>query len=171
MSNSKQEAAAREKERELDKEQKLRRDSRRNSVLPKDLDTLDDSDFFSRSSTSGFGSDLSRRETLQLLGEIWWANFTLMNFLLEFHFCCFELKDTWQGGAKWLWTNHNLAIKVFNVYRFIIFPLESERLQTKTIIVRRGLFQHKPGFWQNKNGPKAIFMSSSMWFRDRAILG
>ena len=52
MSNSKQEAAAREKERELDKEQKLRRDSRRNSVLPKDLDTLDDSDFFSRSSTS-----------------------------------------------------------------------------------------------------------------------
>ena len=70
MSNSKQEAAAREKERELDKEQKLRKDSRRNSVLPKDLDTLDDSDFFSRSSTSGFGSDLSRRETLQLLGEI-----------------------------------------------------------------------------------------------------
>ena len=38
VSNSKQEAAAREKERELDKEQKSRRDSRRNSVLPKDLD-------------------------------------------------------------------------------------------------------------------------------------
>ena len=71
MSNSKQEAVAREKERELDKEQKLRKESRRNSVLPKDqTDTLDDSDFFSRSSTSGFGSDLSKRETLQLLGEL-----------------------------------------------------------------------------------------------------
>ena len=69
--NSKQEAAAREKEKELEKEQKSRKESRRNSVLPKDLDTLDDSDFFSRSSTSGFGSDLSRRETLQLLGELW----------------------------------------------------------------------------------------------------
>ena len=68
--NSKQEAAAREKEKELEKEQKSRKESRRNSVLPKDLDTLDDSDFFSRSSTSGFGSDLSRRETLQLLGEL-----------------------------------------------------------------------------------------------------
>ena len=152
MSNSKQEAAAREKERELDKEQKLRKDSRRNSVLPKDLDTLDDSDFFSRSSTSGFGSDLSRRETLQLLGEIWWTNFTLMKsrFLLGFYFCCFELKDTWQSGVKWLWTNHHLAIKVFNVYPFIIFPLESERLQTKTIIVRRGLFRHQPGFGKTK---------------------
>ena len=69
--NSKQEAAAREKEKELEREQKSRKESRRNSVLPKDLDTLDDSDFFSRSSTSGFGSDLSRRETLQLLGELW----------------------------------------------------------------------------------------------------
>ena len=68
--NSKQEAAAREKEKELEKEQKSRRDSRRSSILPKDLDTLDDSDFFSRSSTSGFGSDLSKRETLQLLGEL-----------------------------------------------------------------------------------------------------
>ena len=63
-------AAAREKEKELEKEQKSRRDSRRSSILPKDLDTLDDSDFFSRSSTSGFGSDLSKRETLQLLGEL-----------------------------------------------------------------------------------------------------
>ena len=68
--NSKQEAAAREKEKELEKEQKSKKESRRNSILPKDLDTLDDSDFFSRSSTSGFGSDLSRRETLQLLGEL-----------------------------------------------------------------------------------------------------
>jgi len=68
--NSKQEAAAREKEKELEKEQKSRKESRRNSILPKDLDTLDDSDFFSRSSTSGFGSDLSKRETLQLLGEL-----------------------------------------------------------------------------------------------------
>ena len=69
MHNSKQEAAAREKERELDKEQRSRRDSRRGSIFPKDLEILDDSDFFSRSSNSGFGSDLSKRETLQLLGE------------------------------------------------------------------------------------------------------
>ena len=144
VSNSKQEAAAREKERELDKEQKSRRDSRRNSVLPKDLDALDDSDFFSRSSTSGFGSDLSKRETLQLLGEFWWTNFTfwwtfvILDLHQNFTFAVLIWR-TFGIGAKWLWTNHHVALKVFNVYRFIMFPLESERLQTKTIIVRRGL--------------------------------
>jgi len=76
-----------EKEKELDEERDKKRRasysrlmSRRESVLfPKELETCDDSDFFSRSSTSGFGSssgfgsELSKaekRETLQLLGEL-----------------------------------------------------------------------------------------------------
>ena len=165
VSNSKQEAAAREKERELDKEQKSRRDSRRNSVLPKDLDALDDSDFFSRSSTSGFGSDLSKRETLQLLGEFWWTNFTfwwtfvILDLHQNFTFAVLIWR-TFGIGAKWLWTNHHVALKVFNVYLSVRIWAAADKNNNSTT---------RPGPPTNES--YFLPMSSSMWFRAEAILG
>ena len=165
MSNSKQEAAAREKERELDKEQKLRKESRRNSVLPKDqTDTLDDSDFFSRSSTSGFGSDLSKRETLQLLGELSWTNLTFTDIVPPW-FCVggrILLLLFWVKGHLARWCQMTLkqsssCIKGFQCLSFYDFSVRIWAGQTKTIIIvrRRGLFRQQPT--QNRAGMKAIF--------------
>ena len=42
--------------------------------------------------------------------------------VLYFYFV--EFKDFWPGpGVKWLWTNHHVTLKVFNVYCLVIFSV------------------------------------------------
>ena len=42
----------------------------------------------------------------------------------ELYFYFVEFKDFWPGpGVKWLWTNHHVTLKVFNVYCSVIFSV------------------------------------------------